>query len=111
MITPRLDRRIKIQKPQTSRASDGSVVAGWTDFKTVWAAKKDILSSRRGEAFVGEAFVDSIFTEWTIRHLDGLDGTERVLDENSIAGNVRGLPQTIGRKQFMVLMVEKGIVK
>ena len=111
MRLPPLDRRITIQKPRASRGADGSLVSSWADFATVWAAKKDVASVRRGEVFLSEANRDTMFTEWTIRYLEGLDGTERIVDASGAAGNCVGIPQELGRREGLVIVAERGAVQ
>ena len=111
MKAPLLDRRITIQTPSTSRGADGSVVEGWTAVATVWANRKDVPSARRGEMVASEQFNDTLFTEFTIRYRAGITGKERVTDEYGFIGNVVGLPSMIGRKQYLVLVTERGVRK
>lgn len=111
MKPPRLDRRITIQKPTTSRGADGSVVKAWVDWAQVYANRKDVPSTRRGEMFASMQVNDSLFTEWIIRYRAGIDGTERILDERGNAANVVGLPSELGRREYLVIIAEQGIVK
>ena len=111
MKSPRLDRRITIQTPDNSRASDGSAVSTWVDLAEVCAGKKDVPSMRRGEPFASAQHNDAIFTEWTIRYLPGLTGAERIVDDAGNFLNVVGIPQELGRREYLVIITERGVVK
>jgi head-tail adaptor len=107
----RLDRRITIQKRKTTRGADGSITSGWSDFATVWAAKRELPAQRNAEVFGSSQHSDTALTEWTIRFLSGLDGSERIVDDLGVAGNVRGSPREVGRREFLAIVAERGIVK
>lgn len=106
-----LDRRITIQKRNTARGADGSVVSGWLTFATVWAAKRELPAMRNSETFGSSQHSDMALTEWTIRYLAGLDGSERIIDDLGVYANVRGSPRELGRREFLAIIAERGIVK
>lgn len=112
MTAPVLDRQITVQTPDNSRAADGAVVSDWVDLHVgVFARKKDVPSARRGENFASDQHNDVMFTEWTIRWRPGLTGAERVIDDAGNFCNVFGIPQELGRREYLVITTERGGVK
>lgn len=111
MPEPRLDRRIQIQTRDATRAADGSQANTWTTIATVWAAKKDVPSVRRGEMFAGDQHSDTLYTEWTIRYRAGMTGAERIVGPDGTVYNCIGVPQEIDRRKYLVCVAERGAVK
>ena len=111
MILPRLDRRIQLQRQSSTLASDGTQSSTWTTFATVYAKTKDVPSTRRGEIFSSAQHSDTLFTEFTIRYMAGLDGSERIVDDRGSTYNVYGVPSEVGRREYSVIIGERGAVK
>ena len=71
-----LNKRITIQKPITTTNERGFEIETWEDFKTVWAA----VSNLHGREYFAAAAVQAENTvKFTIRYLEGLNTTMRIL--------------------------------
>jgi head-tail adaptor len=111
-ITLNLDRQVTLQRQSVSRNPDGTQSTAWVTFATPWAGRRDVAGSRRGELFASSVqHTDTLFTEWTIRYIDGLDGSERMIDDRGAVLNVVGIPAEVGRREYLVITTERGVVK
>lgn len=71
-----LRHRVTFQKHTTSVNDNGFEVETWEDFKTVWAA----VSNLHGREYYAAAAVQAENTvKFTIRYLEGLNTTMRIL--------------------------------
>nr|DAL96910.1 MAG TPA: Putative head tail adaptor [Caudoviricetes sp.] len=71
-----LDKRITLQKCITTTNESGFEVETWEDYKTIWAA----VSNLHGREYFAAAAVQAENTvKFTIRYLQGLDTTMRIL--------------------------------
>ncbi len=71
-----LRHRVTIQKLTTGINENGFEVRTWKDYKTVWAAASNL----HGREYYAAATVQAENTvKFTIRYLEGLDTTMRVL--------------------------------
>jgi len=112
MTVGSLDRRIQLQRQTPTPSADGSLPPVWTTFATVWANKKDVPSAkRRGELYAADQHIDTLFTQWTVRYISGLDGTERLIDDRGVIYSVVGAPSELGRREYSVIFAERGAVK
>ena len=111
MPIPKLDRKITIQTRNSTRTPTGAQADAWTNWVTVYAQKKDIPSIRRGEMFVADQHSDSLFTEWTVRWFSGMTGAERIVSDDGTIYKVAGKPVELGRREWLVIVSETGIVK
>ena len=111
MSSYRLDRKITIQTRNTARTATGAQADTWTNLATVYAQKKDIPSIRRGSMFIADQHNDSLYTEWTVRYMDGLTGAERIVDAYGTVYKVAGVPVEVGRREWLIIVSEQGVMK
>jgi SPP1 family predicted phage head-tail adaptor len=71
-----LRHRVTIQKLTTAVNENGFEIETWEDFKTVWAA----VGNLHGREYYAAAAVQAENTvKFTVRYLEGLDTTMRIL--------------------------------
>ena len=107
LFQTRLDRRITLQKPPTTRDSDyNETQVGWvTVFERIPAGKVDKASGRAGsekeQLKLDNALRSEIYLEWEIRYL-GINNIPkanwRLIDEYGDAHEIVSPPVEIGRR-------------
>ena len=98
----KLDERIVIQTPTTTKDSYGQPVEAWSDLATVWCQRIDVVRAtkelERGEDIEALKYV----SRFIIRYRSDVTGTERI----SCDGRVYNINQiaTIGRREALEIV-------
>jgi head-tail adaptor len=80
-----LDRIVTIQNFTDTKEDDGSVTEGWATFKSVWAKREYFNTpTMKNEKSEAESITATSKVQFTIRYLDGLSKTMRILDSSEI---------------------------
>jgi len=70
------DKKIVIEQPTKTTTTHGDKeTTGWATFATVWA-RRNVTNTR--ETFEAAQQVSKDFTEWVVRHIDGVTAQMRV---------------------------------
>ncbi len=100
MEAGRLDRRVTLQSPSTSRDSFGEALTSWQDAGIVWARRFDMRASER---FTHQQTEPSVETIFTIRYRDDVRVTWRVLDDEGRIYDIEGIREPDRRRSLELL--------
>lgn len=103
MIIGRMDRRIVIEKPTTSRDDWNHPTVTWETLATVWATRRDLRSRERDETRQKTALT---VTEWTIRHRGDITARHRIREQGGDrTWEIVGIEE-IGREEGLRITAE-----
>ena len=106
MQAGRLRHRVSVQEYVPTQDSEtGSVSEAWATMADVWA---EIMPMSGREFVAAQAPTPGVTTRITIRHLDGMDASKRVMHGNAIY-NVKAVLPDPTLKRHLTLMCEQGV--
>ncbi|HRP23615.1 phage head closure protein [Thauera sp.] len=84
MYAGRMDTRVTVQRPETTRDEFGGVVEGWALIASTWAAVEPLTGR---ELFAAQATQTETTYRLTVRYMAGVDASCRVLlDDGRVLG-------------------------
>jgi SPP1 family predicted phage head-tail adaptor len=100
-----LRHRVRIESLSDTLNDDGIRVVAWVPFRTVWAS---VVPASGREFLAANAVQAATMTKITIRHLDGITQSMRIVHNSSVYNITAMLPDpTFAR--HIVLMCEAGV--
>jgi SPP1 family predicted phage head-tail adaptor len=105
MRTGRLRHRLRFQRKVETQTSSGAVIISWEDFATVWGE----LSPLSGREFLAAQQEQAeVVARATIRSIDGLDATMRMIYGGKAYDIAAILPDPTFRRH-VTLMLRQGV--
>lgn len=105
-----LRHRVKIQRPVSVQNPDtGELVASWGTFRDVWAKVAPLSTRQYTEQIMADAIQSKIVARITIRELDGVDATMRVLHRGKVYQIQAVLPDPESGLEYLTLAVSEGL--
>ena len=102
MQAGKLDRRITLQRPSTTRGELGGQITTWAAVATVWANIRDLTGR---ETFAAQAAGSHVSQVISIRHRTDIDATCRVLMDSGRIGKIAWIAE-IGRRAGLQVFIE-----
>jgi SPP1 family predicted phage head-tail adaptor len=96
----RLDRRVTLAQPVTTRDAVGGAIVSWLDAATVWAERRPVRQARQFAA-EGKQYLAEL--TYRLRHRDDVAGGWRLVDGTKVFEVVDLLP--LGREHLLELGV------
>lgn len=101
MYAGRMDTRVTVQRPETTRDAWGGVVEGWGLVTSTWAAVEPL----QGREFIAAMAVQAEATiRVRVRYLAGVDASCRVLLDDGRVLNITAVIDERNQHRFMQLM-------
>lgn len=100
----KLDRRVRIERPQADDAFDGAGSGDWALVATVWAQVQDMLPSR-GERLANGLNIAARPARVRIRYRAGITSAMRLVMGTRVM-QIVSAPAVLGRNQWLEFMVE-----
>ena len=101
MYAGRLDTRITVERPETTRDAFGGVVEGWGLVASTWAAVEPLTGR---ELFAAQATQSETTYRLTTRYMAGVDASCRVLLDDGRVLNITAVIDERNQHRFMQLM-------
>lgn len=103
----RLRHRVTIQKQTKMRTDTGSVVVIWEDVHKDIAASIEPLSAR--EFVASEAFQSKVIARITIRYVENINATMRILHRQKIYNIAGILADKMSGIEYITIPVSEGV--
>lgn len=101
MYAGRLDTRVTVERPETTRDAWGGLVEGWALIASTWAAVEPL----QGREFIAAMAVQAEATiRVRVRYLAGVDASCRVLLDDGRVLNITAVIDERNQHRFMQLM-------
>ena len=101
MYAGRMDTRVTVQRPETTRDAWGGVVEGWGLVASTWAAVEPLTGR---ELFAAQATQSETTYRLTTRYMAGVDASCRVLLDDGRVLNITAVIDERNQHRFMQLM-------